>query len=66
MKDMIEDIKLNKVAYLLEIIEKKDFESKLKAYKKITKMNITKNIGLFIISCLNKGATRLAVSCTSS
>ena len=54
MKDMIEDIKLNKVAYLLEIIEKKDFESKLKAYKKIAKMNITKNIGLFIISSLNK------------
>ena len=34
MREVIEEIRLNRLAYLLEIIEKKDFESKLKAYKK--------------------------------
>lgn len=54
MKEVAEEIKLNRLAYLLEIIEKKDFESKLKAFKKISKMKITKNMGLLIISSLNK------------
>ena len=49
MKELIEELKLNKVAYLLEIIEKKDFDSKISAYKKLEKIKITKNIGIFLI-----------------
>lgn len=54
MREVIEEIRLNRLAYLLEIIEKKDFESKVKAYKKISKIKITKNTGLFIINSLDK------------
>ncbi len=46
---IIEEFKLNRVAYLLEIIEKKDFDSKLKAFRKLEKIRITKDIGLFLI-----------------
>ena len=49
MKELIEELKLNRVAYLLEIIEKKDFDSKISAYKKLEKIKITKNIGIFLI-----------------
>ena len=38
MKELIEELKLNRVAYLLEIIEKKDFDSKISAYKKLEKI----------------------------
>ena len=49
MKELIEELKLNRVAYLLEIMEKKDFDSKINALKKLEKMKITPNIGLFLI-----------------
>lgn len=49
MKELLEDIKLNKVAYLVEILEKRDNEEKLKAYKKLQKISISKNIGLYLI-----------------
>ena len=38
MKELIEELKLNRVAYLLEIMEKKDFDSKINALKKLEKM----------------------------
>ena len=49
MKELIEEIKLNKIAYLLEIMERKDFDSKVKAFDKISKMKITPNIGIYLI-----------------
>lgn len=49
MKNLLEEIKLNKVAYLLEVIEKRDLNSKLRALNKLQKINITKNIGMFLI-----------------
>lgn len=49
MKELIEELKLNRVAYLLEIMEKKDFDSKINALKKLEKMKITPNVGLFLI-----------------
>ena len=49
MKELIEEFKLNKVAYLLEIMEKKDFDSKINALKKLEKIKITPNIGLLLI-----------------
>ena len=49
MKELLEDIKLSRVAYLLEKIEKKETDEKIKAFKKLEKMKITKKIGLFLI-----------------
>ena len=49
MKELIEEIKLNKIAYLLEIMERKDFDSKVKAFDKISKMKITPKIGIYLI-----------------
>lgn len=49
IKEIIEEIKLHKIAYLIEVIQKKDFDSKVDALNKIQKMKITKNIGLFLI-----------------
>ena len=46
---MIEDLKLHRVSYLVEIMQKGDFDKKIDALKKISKMKITKNIGLFLI-----------------
>lgn len=52
MKQLIEDIKLNRISYFLEIIQKKDLKQKNKAYNKISKMKITKNIGLFLLESI--------------
>lgn len=49
IREMIEDLKLHKVSYLVEIMQKKDFDKKIVALNKISKMKITKNIGLFLI-----------------
>lgn len=49
MRELIEEYKLNKVAYLLERLERKDFDSKVEILRKLEKMKITKNIGLFLI-----------------
>ncbi|MBP3634981.1 MAG: hypothetical protein J6J17_00790 [Bacilli bacterium] len=49
MKELLEDIKLNRVAYLLEKLETSDFQSKISILKKLEKMKITKNAGLFLI-----------------
>lgn len=49
IKEMLEELKLKKVANLIEIMQKKDINEKINAYKKIEKMKITKNIGLFLI-----------------
>ena len=49
IKEMIEDLKLHRVSYLVEIMQKGDFDKKIDALKKISKMKITKNIGLFLI-----------------
>ena len=49
IKEMIEDLKLHRVSYLVEIMQKGDFDKKIDALKKISKIKITKNIGLFLI-----------------
>ena len=49
MKELLEEIKLSKVAYLVEKIEKRDLEEKIKYYRKLEKMKITKKIGLYLI-----------------
>ena len=49
IKKIMEDIKLHRVSYLIEKIEKRDFNTKIEAFRKIEKMKITKNIGLFLI-----------------
>ena len=50
MKNFIEQIKLSKLSYLLEVIEVRDFKSKIKAYNKLSKMKITKDMGLVILN----------------
>ena len=42
MKELIEELKLNRVAYLLEIMEKKDFDSKINA--NVNNIEIIKNL----------------------
>lgn len=49
IKEIIEELKLKKVANLIEIIQKKGINEKAVAFKKLEKMKITKNIGLFLI-----------------
>lgn len=49
MKELLADIQLSKVAYLVEKMEKKNVEEKIKAYRKLEKMKITRNIGLYLI-----------------
>ena len=50
LKNFIDELKLNRISYLLEIIEVRDIKSKIKAYNKIRKMKITKEAGLLIIN----------------
>ena len=54
MKELFEDIKLSKIAYLLEKIEKEDIDGKVKYFRKLEQYKITKKIGLFLI----KNSTR--------
>ena len=49
MKNLIEDIQLSKLSYLIEILEKRSLKEKLKAFKKLEKFKITRNMGLFLI-----------------
>lgn len=46
---IVEELKLHRVSYLLEIMQKGDLNSKIDALSKIEKMKITKNIGLLLI-----------------
>ncbi|MBO6195161.1 MAG: hypothetical protein J6O56_02300 [Bacilli bacterium] len=50
IKNFIESIKLSRLSYLLEVIEVRDFRSKINAYNKIRKMKITKDMGLLILN----------------
>lgn len=50
-KNIIEDIKMSKMLYLLEIIKTKDLNDKIKAFKKLDKMKISKEMGLEILEC---------------
>ena len=50
IKNFIESIKLSKLSYLLEVIEVRDFRSKINAFNKIRKMKITKDMGLLILN----------------
>ncbi len=52
IKQLIEQIKLNKVSKIIEILKNKDSYSKIKACKKIEKIKVTKKIGLFLIDSL--------------
>ena len=40
MKNFIKDIKLSRLSYLLEIVEVRDFRSKIKAFNKIKQMKL--------------------------
>ena len=48
-KDIIEDIKLSKLSYLLETILLRKMNEKIRAFNKIKKMKITKEMGLKIL-----------------
>ena len=52
-RNVINNIKLSKLSYLLEIIEVRDFRSKINAYNKIKRMKITKEMGLQILDSIN-------------
>lgn len=49
IREIIEEIKLKKVANLIEIMQLKDINHKIDAFNKLEKMKITKEIGLFLI-----------------
>ena len=49
MKELLEDIRLNKVAKYLEKIQKGDLNEKLKYFRKLKKIKITKRIGIYLI-----------------
>ena len=52
-KNYMNDLKLSKLSYLLETIEIRDFSSKIKAFNKIRKMKLTKEMGLLILDNTN-------------
>lgn len=49
IRNLIEELKLKKVANLIEIMQKKDINEQIVAFKKLEKIKVTKNIGLFLI-----------------
>lgn len=49
IREMLEELKLKKVANLIEIMQKQNINEKISAFTKLDKMKITKNIGLFLI-----------------
>lgn len=53
IKNFIETIKLSKLSYLLEIIELRDFKSKIKAFNKIKSMKLSKEMGMLILDSAN-------------
>ena len=48
-KNFFYDLKLNRISYLLETIEKNNFKKKVDAYNKLKKIKIDEEIGHFII-----------------
>ena len=48
-KNIINDLKLNKISYLLEVIEKGNFKEKVDAYNKLKKIKINEEAGHLII-----------------
>ena len=54
MKEILEDIRLSKISYLVEKLEKRNVNEKIKTFKKLEKIKITKKIGLYLI----KNSTR--------
>ena len=54
IKNFLESLKLSKLSYLLEVIELRDFKSKIVALNKIQKMKITKEMGLIILDAAEK------------
>ena len=53
-KNFLESLKLSKLSYLLEVVELRDFKSKIVALNKIQKMKITKEMGLIILDAAEK------------
>ena len=53
IKNFINNIKLTKLSYLLEVIEVRDFKSKIRAFEKIKRMKLTKEMGLMILDDTN-------------
>lgn len=49
----LNDLRLSKLAYLLETIELSDINSKIKAFNKISKMKLSKEEGLLILNNTN-------------
>ena len=49
MKELFEDLKISRIAYLLEKIEKGNIDQKIKSFRKLEKYKITKKIGLFLL-----------------
>ena len=49
MRELLEDIKLSKISYLVEKLEKRNLNEKLKTFKTLEKQKITKRIGLYLI-----------------
>ena len=49
LNNIFNNLKFNRLSYLLEVIELRDFKSKIKAYNKIRKMNITEDMGHLIL-----------------
>lgn len=54
IKNFLESLKLSKLSYLLEVVELRDFKSKIVALNKIQKMKITKEMGLIILDAAEK------------
>ena len=48
-KNIFNDLKLNRISYLLEVIETSDFKKKVDAYNKLSKMKISEEAGHIII-----------------
>lgn len=49
MKELIEDIRLNKIAKLLKKMQKSNLDDKIKYFNKLKKIKITKRIGIYLI-----------------
>ena len=47
---ILEKAKLSKIEYLVEKLEKRNLNEKIKTFKKLEKIKITKNIGLYLIN----------------
>ncbi len=54
IKNFLESLKLSRLSYLLEVIELRDFKSKIVALNKIQKMKITKEMGFIILDVAEK------------